>query len=146
MGEIKRIIVNILASTCLVLTLLIVTAIIIDGISVHEIGQRTIQVNIIIQIFAANILIHLGLHLTKKIESKYVIFEFLLDIGYITVVILVFGIIFDWYSTRSWILIIMVVVIYIFGVLINMFRSKQDAKEINELIKKRKEKNIDIAS
>jgi len=146
MREIKKIIVNILAITSLTLLLLIFVAIIARGVSVHDIGEEYIKVSIFLQILAASILIIGGLSFVQKIESKYAILEFLIGIGYVIIVVLVFGALFNWFSDRKWILIIMAVVGYIFTLLTNTVRTRKDAREINELLKKIKEKEIDTAS
>ena len=146
MREIKKIIVNILAITSLTLFLLIFVAIIVDGVSVRDVGEEHIRVSIFLQILVANILIIGGLQFIQKIESKYAILEFLIGIGYIIIVLLVFGIIFGWFSTRLWILVVMAFVGYMFTLLTNTVRTRQDAREINELLKKNQRKNIDTAS
>jgi len=146
MREIKKIFVNILAITSLTLLLLIFVAIIVEGVSVHDIGEEYIKVSIFLQILAASILIIGGLSFIQKIESKYAILEFLIGIGYVIIVLLVFGTIFDWFSTRLWILVVMAFVGYIFILLTNTVRTRQDAREINELLQKIKEKDIDTAS
>ena len=146
MREIKKIIVNILAVTSLTLLLLIFIAIIVEGVSVHDIGEEYIKVSIFLQILAASILIIGGLSFIQKIESKYAILEFLIGIGYVIIVLLVFGTIFDWFSTRLWILVAMAFVGYMFTLLTNTVRTRKDAREINELLKKIKEKDIDTAS
>jgi hypothetical protein len=150
MREIKKIIVNILAVTSLALLLLIFVAIVIDGASIQEIQEATIQINLFLQILGVNTLIFVGFNFIRKFESKYVILEFLLDISYIIVVLFIFGAIFGWFSTRSWILVIMAIAVYIFTLLTNTVRTRKDAKEINELLKKIKEKDTeppkDVAS
>ncbi|MCL2557254.1 MAG: hypothetical protein FWE09_02120 [Treponema sp.] len=142
MNNVKKTIVNILASTCLVLLLLVFIAAVIDGTSIHEIREATIQVNFFLQILGVNVFIFVGFVLIRKFESKYAILEFLLDISYIIIVLLISGKIFGWFSGRSWILVIMAVVVYLFGLFTSILRTRKDASEINELIKKRKEKNI----
>ena len=146
MNKIKTIIINILASACLALLLLILIAIAIDGTSIREIWEATIQVSIFLQILGVNTLIFVGFNFIRKFESKYFILEILLDISYIIIVLVIFGAILGWFSGRAWILVIMAVIIYIFGLLTNIFRTRKDANEINELIKKRKEKNINTTS
>ena len=145
MREVKKIIVNTLASTCLILLLLVLVAIIIEGVSIHNIGENTIQVSIFLQILAASILINIGLYFTHKIEVKYAFVKIFLDISFLIIIILVFGAIFDWFSTRKWILLIMSITFYSFGIFTNIFRTRQDAIEINELLQKRKKKNKDTA-
>jgi len=98
---------------------------------------------VIFQILGANTLIVLGLNLTHKFESTYAVLEYLLDTGYTIVILVVFGLIFDWYSAVPlWYLIFMGVVIYLTGVLINAVRNHNDLNEINKLLKKRKENDM----
>ena len=99
--------------------------------------------NVVFQILGANTIIILGLNLTKKIESSYAILEYLLDTSYTIVILIVSGLIFDWYSAVPlWYLILMGVAIYLTGVLINVVRNHNDINEINKLLKKRKEKSM----
>jgi hypothetical protein len=147
MREIKKIIVNILASTCIVLLLLVAVAIIIDGVSVRDlIKEGSIRVDVFLQIFAGNTVVCLGLFFTRKFESRYAVFEYLLDITYVVIIILVFGAVFGWFSTRPWILAVIAVTVYIFALLTNIVRTKKEAEEINELLQKRKEKNNGTAT
>jgi hypothetical protein len=106
-----------------------------------------ITVPTVFQIFGANIVINLGLLLTRKFECRYVIVEYLLDISYIIAVLVVSGAIFDWYFAISvWVLVVMAVVIYIFTIIISMNKLRKDTDEINELLQKRKEKTESTAS
>jgi hypothetical protein len=95
-GSVWHRIVNILAITSLTLLLLIFVAIIINGVSAHDIGEEYIRVSIFLQILAANTLIIGGLQFIQRIKSKYAILEFLIGVGYVIIVLLVFGTIFDW--------------------------------------------------
>ena len=52
----------------------------------------------IFEIFAANIVIILGLFLRMKFEIRSIILEYLIGISYIIAVLIVFGLIFNWYS------------------------------------------------
>jgi hypothetical protein len=106
-----------------------------------------ITVPTVFQIFGANIVINLGLLLTRKFECRYVIVEYLLDISYIIAVLVISGAVFDWYGAiKVWVLAVMAVVIYIFTIIISMNKLRKDTYEINELLKKRKEKNSKTAS
>jgi membrane protein implicated in regulation of membrane protease activity len=108
---------------------------------------KYIMVPVVFQIFAANIVINLGLFVISKFESRYVIVEYLLDISYIIAVLVVFGAVFNWYPTIPvWILAVMAVVIYIFSIIISMNKLRKDTKKINELLQKRREKNAGAAS
>jgi hypothetical protein len=141
MSEIKKILINILAITCAVLLLLILIPIIIDGASVQDTLENYIPVFVILQILTANTLVFSGLFFIRKFNCKYAVLEHLLYISCIIFSILVFGTIFDWFSGRSWILVIMAVVIYFFGLLTNIIKTRKDADELNKLLKKYKEKN-----
>jgi len=101
----------------------------------------------IFEIFAANIVIILGLFLRMKFEIRSIILEYLIDISYIIAVLVVFGLIFDWYSAIPiWLLVVMAVVIYIFATIITVTMMKNDAKELNKLLQKHQEKQADNAS
>jgi F0F1-type ATP synthase assembly protein I len=106
------------------------------------IGGKSIYVHTFFELLAANIVIHLGLILTKKFESSYAILEFVLDVSYIIVVLVGFGLIFDWFSSVPiWYLVIMAVAVYAFGVFINITRIRKEADELNKLLQKHKNKN-----
>jgi diguanylate cyclase (GGDEF)-like protein len=58
--------------------------------------------------------INFGRLVTHKFVNRYIILKFLIDISYTLAVLIVFDIIFDWYSgTPVWVLIIMGMVIFI---------------------------------
>jgi hypothetical protein len=121
-------------TTCAALMLLAVFAVITGG--------ETITVRTFFEIFGANIIIHLGLILTKKFESSYAVLEYLLDVSYVIIVLVAFGFIFDWFSSvPSWYLAIMAVVIYAFGIFIHIARIKKDADVLNKLLQEHKQKN-----
>jgi len=139
MRKIKEILVNILANTSLVLFLLVAVAIITSGISIRNIVEEgNIQISNFLQIFAANILLNVGLYFIQKFESRYVILEYFLGLSFTIIIVLVFGAIFEWFPESSWILVILAIMVYIFGLFANTLRTRKDAKEINELLKKRK--------
>jgi len=96
----------------------------------------------VFEIFGANIVINCGIFLMiKKIEIRNLFLEYLLHISFIIVVLVIFGIIFDWYaSTPVWVLVIMAIVIYLFAVITSIAIIKKDTKEINELLEKRNKK------
>jgi hypothetical protein len=95
----------------------------------------------VLQIFAANIVINIGVVLMQKFESRYVILEYILDVSYIIAVLVIFGVVFNWYSSVPvWLLAAMAVAIYIFMLILTAFKIKKDTKKINELLEKRKAK------
>lgn len=127
----KKISVNILCSTAV--TLLILAF--LGTIS----GAQFLLINSVFQSLMVNIVIHIGLLFTHRFESRYAILEFMLDIGYMEAVVIIFGAVFNWYgSTPIWVLVIMTTIIYIAGVFLNMVQMRQEIEEINELLKKRK--------
>jgi hypothetical protein len=101
----------------------------------------------IFEIFAANIVIILGLFLRMKFEIRNLILEYLVDISYIIAVLIVFGLIFNWYSAIPvWLLVVMAVVIYIFAMIFTVTKLKKDSDELNKLLRKHREKQTDNAS
>lgn len=81
----------------------------------------------------------MGLLFTHRFESSYAILEYMLDIGYMEALVIIFGAIFNWYdSTPIWVLAIMTTIIYIVVVFLNMVQIREEVKKINELLQKRK--------
>lgn len=139
MNKIKTTIINTMITTGTALVILSAFLIIFD--------ERSLFIHTIFQIFGANIVINCGLLLTHKFESRYVILEYLLDVSYIIAVLIVFGIVFNWYSAIPvWVLVIMAVVIYVFMIVLTMYKIQKDTQKINELLQKRKEKTVVSAS
>ena len=135
----KNTITRILFTTCMAILLLAVYFLII--------GEKQIPIITIFQIFTANIIINIGLYFRSKIEIRKFLLEFFIDVSYIIIVLLIFGYIFDWHSyVPVWYLAMMASVIYIISVITTVVKIKNDTKEINDLLQKRKEKNTNIAS
>ena len=95
------------------------------------------------QILGANIIIHLGLLLTRKFESQYLFLESLIDVVFITTVLVIFGWIFNWFNhwfsplTQKGILALMAVVIYVISTFLKMGRIQGEINEINKLLEER---------
>jgi hypothetical protein len=101
----------------------------------------------VFEIFAANIVVVLSLFMRWKFEIRNMILEYLADISVIIAVLIVFGLVFDWYSAiPAWLLVVMAVIIYIFAMIISVTKIKKDAKELNKLLQKRNKKQDDNAS
>ena len=110
-------------------------------------GREDFPVKTMLEVIGANIVINYGLMLRFKFEIKNVILDFIADVSYIIAVLVVFGIIFDWYSVVSvWLLVIMAVGIYTFVIITTVVKINKDTKEINELLQKRKDKNDKFAT
>jgi len=140
--DIKRTITNTLATTALAV---IVLALIVR---IQFAGYDLYFAYTVLSIFGANIVIHMGLLLTKKFESKYLALEILVDMVYTTVVLIVFGLIFEWFSvTPVWVLGAMAVLIYlVVSLCLNMARIRKEADTINNLLKKRDRKQAIIGT
>jgi hypothetical protein len=110
------------------------------GVEIHFVPS-------VFEIFAANILIILGLFVRRKFEIRYMLLEYLIDITYTVAVLVVSGFVFNWYSSvPMWLLVVMAVVIYLFGMIIFFIRFKKDTNEMNELLQKRKKKQAETVS
>jgi hypothetical protein len=139
MKEIKNIITYIMFVTGAALVILALFSVIF-GVEIHF-------VPVVFEIFAANIMIILGLFLRSKFEIRYMILEYLADISYTIAVLVVFGLIFNWYSAIPvLLLIVMAVVIYILAMIFTVTKLKKDAEELNKLLQKRNKKQVDDVS
>ena len=137
--NLKRIILYVFASTGAVLFLLAAFVMFKDN--------KSINVNTIMEIIGANIVITIGLFLTNKIELHFAILEYLFDIIFMTAVIVVTGILFNWYSLISvWVPPVIVVVTYIIFNLLDIVRVHKDINDINKLLKKLEEKEATTVS
>jgi len=139
MNKVKKIVNDIMFVTGTVLVILTVFSLSFD-VDINFVPT-------IFEIFAANIVIVLGLFLRGKFEIRNIILEYLIDISYIIVVLVVFGLIFNWYrAIPIWLLLAMAVVVYIFAVIFTVTKLKRDVEELNELLHKHQEKKSGTAS
>lgn len=135
----KETIANTMFSTC--------AALLLFAIFKAITGDNSIYVNTVFEIFGANIVINFGLILIQKFESPYAILEYLVDISYILLILIIFGVIFNWYSTLPvYVLVIMGIAVYVFAVILSFKRINKYTQEINGLLEKRKTKKSDIVS
>jgi hypothetical protein len=139
MKEIKIIITNIMFVTgCAVVILTLFSAVFSVEISL---------VPTVFEIFTANIIIVLGLSMRWRFEIRNMILEYLVDISYIIAILVVFGLIFNWYrAIPVWLPVVMAVVIYLFAAIFTVTKIKKDAEELNQLLKKHRENQADNAS
>ena len=92
-------------------------------------------VKTVFQVFLLNVVVHLVLLLMYKIEIKYLVVEIAFEIILTVAISLLFGSIFDWYtSTPLFVLVVMSITIYMISIILNILHMKQEADEINELI------------
>jgi len=130
----KKTFINIMFTSNAILVFIAVFAILTRAGSIYA---RTV-----FEVLGANIIIHLGLFLTRKFESRYAILENLLDIGYLLLILGIFAIVFKWHSTVPiWYIFIIAVAVYLLSIMLNVVRTQETAKRINELLQKRKKQN-----
>ena len=126
----KKNTVNILATTGISLLLLSVVA-----LSFHA---SCIYLRTVFETFYINITTHIGIMCIKKIELRNIFSEIILEIAFIVFEVLIFGRLFHWFASLSFLLLVcMGVVIYIISLFLNLLQMKQEAKELNLLIKNR---------
>jgi len=130
----KKLIINCLATTALTLLTLAVIASLYNA--------RFLFVASVFQAFFANAVIHAGLVLVRKFDSKFFFVELLAEIGYTLAILILCGVVFDWYSsTPLWIVIVMGIMIYLTACILGVIKIKSDISYINNELKKRIESN-----
>jgi hypothetical protein len=125
----------------------IVNTIITTGISIIGLTlyfavfhKNTVLVHTILELFGANIIIHIGLHIRDKFEIFNVVLEHIIDISYTLIILVAFGILFNWFSAVPvWILILSGIIIYIITSVLTISKINKDTNEINELLQKLQE-------
>ncbi len=123
----KKGVINIFATTGISLILLSVIATFYSA--------EFLCIKTVFQVFLVNVVAHLVLLLMYKIEIKNLVIEVVMEIVLIVALPLLFGAIFNWYtSTPIFVLIPMSIAIYVLSVILNILHMKQEADEINELI------------
>lgn len=128
----QRFITSVLVTTALSLIILAVIVVIaFPGFDLYF--SYTVRLTL-----GVNTIIHLGMLVTRKFESKYLILEVLLDITFIIAVLMIFGYIYDvFYVIPVFLLAGMGLLVHVFALFMNMARVAKDVSAINELIKKR---------
>lgn len=127
----KNIIKNSLATTGLALMILSIVAILYNG--------KLICIETVFQILFSSLVINFILIFLKHFESKFFLVELFAEIGSTLTVLIVAGYWFNWYeSIPIWVLIIIGIVVYLVGCLIDMFHITNDIRFINDQLMKRK--------
>ena len=124
-----------------IINMMFTTGISIVGLTLYFIFLREERVltQTILQLFAANILLHLGLYIRDKFEVRNPIIERILDNSIIVTVLLVFGFVFDWFAkVPVWLLVISVIGQYIITTVITSSNIKKDIEKVNELLDEQK--------
>lgn len=124
----KRGFINIFATTGLSLILLSIIATFYSA--------EFLCIETVFQVLLLNVVVHLTLLLIYKIEIKYLAVEVVLEIILTVAVSLLFGAVFHWYtSTPLFVLVLMSMAVYVISIILNILHMKQEANEINELIR-----------
>lgn len=127
----KKLMVNCLATTALTLVLLSGAAFVYQA--------KCLFVATIFQSLFANVIIHAGLSFIRKFESIYSIFEVLLKVGYTLGILIACGFLFNWYcSTPIWLVVVIGVAVYLIACLLDILRMNDDLSYINKELEKRK--------
>lgn len=129
----KKFVINVLATTGLSLVLLSVIALFYQA--------EYLCLQTVFQVFGANAVLHFGFLLLRKLEMKRLLVETFSAIAMSIILLIVCGLLFDWFSsTPAWVLIPMGFVIFIVSAVLDLISMRQDAREINMLIRKREGK------
>lgn len=127
----KKTVLNIMASIGIILIVLSVIAMMYGG--------KAICINTIFEVTLLSALMHLGFILIHRFDIQSPVLEMMADISYTMAIALITGAVFHWYqSIPVWVLVIMVFVIYLSGCLIDLYRTKEEVRVINELLQSRK--------
>jgi len=101
------------------------------------IREDRVLVQTILQLFGANILIHLTLHFRYNLEIKNPILEIMTNNTIIIIILLAFGFFFNWFSTIPiWVLVVSGVGQYLLIFFITISKIRKDTEEVNKLLDK----------
>lgn len=126
----KKMILNIMATTGITLVVLAIVALCYDA--------TVIFINAIFQALFLNIAIYIGLYIMEHFEYKYSIVETGLKLAYVFTLVLASGWIFGWYANMSFVVLcIMTIVIFGICVFLDTMRLIDEVKDINGLIERK---------
>ncbi len=125
----KRILLNILATTGLALVVLALVATLYDG--------TLICIDTVFQVLVLNVIVYVGLYFGERMEYPYAILETGLKLLYIIVLVLTGGYIWGWYDNLpAAVLILMTVGIFSVCVCLDAINLIGEVKSINGLIER----------
>jgi len=130
----KKTIVNLMFSTSASLITLAVFFAVIN--------EKFIPVQVVFEIFGANIVINIGIFIRNKFEINNVFLEFFIGMVYTIIVLVTFWKIFNWQQgVPIWFVFVTAIGIYIFTTVFAIAKMTKETKEINELLQKTREEN-----
>ncbi len=123
----KKMILNIMATTGISLVALSLVATLYDG--------SLICIDTIFQVLGLNVIIYIGLYFMEFIEYRYAILETGLKLIYIIMLVLISGWLFGWYNNLSGtVLVLMTIVIFAVCVCLDAVNLLNEVKSINVII------------
>lgn len=123
----KKMILNIMATTGISLVALSLVATLYDG--------SLICIDTIFQVLGLNVIIYIGLYFMEFIEYRYAILETGLKLIYIIMLVLISGWLFGWYNNLSGtVLVLMTIVIFVICVCLDAVNLLSEVKSINVII------------
>lgn len=123
----KKMLLNIWATTGISLVVLALVATLYDG--------TLICIETVFQVLGLNILIYIGLFLLDCVEYRYAILGTVLKLMYTIALVLVGGFVWDWYANLpAAVLVIMTIGIFLVSVGLDAISLLGEVKSINGLI------------
>ena len=123
----KKVLLNIMATTGISLVVLSLVATLYDG--------TLICIDTIFQVLGLNVVIYIGLYFMEFIEYRFAILETCLKLIYIIVLVLVSGLIWGWYnSLPPAVLVLMTIGIFIVCVCLDAISLLSEVKAIHVVI------------
>lgn len=131
--NIRSIATNILATTALTVLIMCLAGVIQ--------GYTLWGVTVPFEMLLVNFLMHLGFFFIDKIEFKNRTINYAIMLLCLIGIIIGFGILFNWFHANEiWIICLVGVLVFIFAIVIDVIKINRDAAEINEKLKKLREK------
>ena len=126
----KKMILNILATTGITLVILAVVAICY--------GATVLFISAVFQALGLNVVIYAGIYLMNRFEFRYPILETGLKLVYVLALVLACGWIFGWYENLSGaVLTLMTVVIFGMCMFLDTLSLREEVKVINGLLEEK---------
>ena len=106
------------------------------------IREESILIHTMLQLFGANLILHLGLNIRGKFEIRNPIIESIVDNSIIITGILVFRLVFGWFEkVPVWLLVISPIGLYIITIFITSSEIRKDIEQINKLLEEQNQEN-----
>ncbi|MEE1248146.1 MAG: DUF3021 family protein [Lachnospiraceae bacterium] len=129
----KKKITGCLATTALTILVLGIVALLSGG---HFLCIETVY-----QILLANVLIHGWISVVQRFESPYFLMEITLELGGVLLFLIGLGSLFSWYESVSvFTLILMGIIVYVLGCVIQVFQIQNDLDYINDKLAQKEKK------